>query len=392
MIPRRQVTIVGAGPYALATAAHLRHAGVEVQLYGEVMGFWRTMPAAMLLRSYRRASNISDPEGRLTLAGFERAAGRTVPSPIPLSDFIDYGEWFARETALPVDPRFVTRLARTGEGDGFTLELADGSAVETGRVVLATGVAPYPWAPPLFDGIDPALVSHTWTHADYGAFHGRRVAVLGGGQSALEAAVLSQEAGAETELIVRAPLLRFLRGEQYYDALGRLSGVLYPGWGVGPPGLNRVMGRPALFRLLPARLAAPLARRSIRPAGAAWIQPRLAAGVRVTTGHAITAATPSGAELRLTLDDGAERVVDHLLLGTGYRVDLTRCAYLDDALRREIRLKGSSPRLSAGFESSVRGLHFAGAPAAASAGPGMRFVSHTDFVAEAITRAVRRRG
>jgi hypothetical protein len=114
--------------------------------------------------------------------------------------------------------------------------------------------------------------------------------------------------------------------------------------------------------------------------------------VRVTTGHEITAATPSGAELRLTLDDGAERVVDHLLLGTGYRVDLTRCAYLDDTLRREIRLKGSFPRLSAGFESSVRGLHFAGAPAAASAGPGMRFVSHTDFVAEAITRAVRGRG
>jgi FAD-dependent urate hydroxylase len=383
------VAIVGAGPYALATAAHLRHAGIEVQLYGEVMGFWRTMPAGMLLRSYRRASNISDPERRLTLAGFERATGRTVPSPIPLSDFIAYGEWFARETAVPVDPRFVTRLARAG--DGFTLELAGGSAADADRVVLATGVAPYPWAPPLFDGLEPALVSHTWTHADYGAFRDRRVAVLGGGQSALEAAVLSHEAGAETELIVRAPLLRFLRGEQYYDTLGRLSGALYPGWGVGPPGLNRVMGRPALFRLLPAWLAAPLARRSIRPAGAAWIQPRLATGVRVTTGRMITGAAPSGDELRLTLDDGAERVVDHLLLGTGYRVDLARCDYLDDALRREIRLKGSFPRLSAGFESSVRGLHFAGAPAAASAGPGMRFVSHTDFFAEAITRALRGR-
>ena len=70
MSARPPVAIVGAGPYALATAAHLRHAGIEVQLYGEVMGFWRTMPAGMLLRSYRRASNISDPENRLTLAGF----------------------------------------------------------------------------------------------------------------------------------------------------------------------------------------------------------------------------------------------------------------------------------------------------------------------------------
>ena len=379
------VAIVGAGPYALATAAHLRHAGVEAQLYGEVMGFWRTMPAGMLLRSYRRASNIADPEGALTLAGFERAVGRRVPSPIALADFIEYGEWFARESALAVDPRFVTRLARAN--GGFTLELADGGAVAADRVVLATGIAPYPWMPPLYDGIDPARVSHTSAHGDYGAFGGRRVAVVGGGQSALEAAVLLNEAGAETELIVRRPALRFLRGEQLYDTGSRVSDILYPGWGVGPPGLNWVMGRPVLFRLLPAPLAAPLARRAIRPAGAAWIQPRLAAGVRVSASREVTAATAAGEQLAITLDDGSERVVDHLLLGTGYRIDLARCAYLDDSLRREIRLTGSFPRLSAAFESSVRGLHLVGAPAAASAGPGMRFVSHTDFVARAITRA-----
>ena len=384
MSARPPVAIVGAGPYALATAAHLRHAGVEAQLYGEVMGFWRTMPAGMLLRSYRRASNIADPEGALTLAGFERAVGRSVPSPISLTDFIEYGEWFARESAAAVDPRFVTRLARAD--GGFALELADGTSVVAERVVLATGIAPYPWTPPMYAGLDAALVSHTSAHSDYGAFAGRRVAVVGGGQSALESAVLLNEAGAETELIVRRPSLRFLRGEQFYDT-GRLSDILYPGWGVGPPGLNWVMGRPALFRLLPAPLAAPCARRAIRPAGAAWIAPRLAAGVRVTTSRAIAAATPAGEELSITLDDGSERVVDHLLLATGYRVDLTRCAYLDDALRREIRLTGSFPRLSAGFESSVRGLHFVGAPAAASAGPGMRFVSHTDFVARALARA-----
>jgi hypothetical protein len=95
-----------------------------------------------------------------------------------------------------------------------------------------------------------------------------------------------------------------------------------------------------------------------------------------------------GQELRLTVDDERPRCVDHLMFGTGYRVDLSRYSFLDRGLREQIRLIGTYPRLSSGFESSVQGLHFVGAPAAASAGPGMRFVSHTGFVARAITRDI----
>jgi hypothetical protein len=93
----------------------------------------------------------------------------------------------------------------------------------------------------------------------------------------------------------------------------------------------------------------------------------------------------------VTLDDGNKLLVDHVLLGTGYRVDLRRYPFLESRLRARIDTINGFPRLNRGYESSVAGLHFVGAPAAWSFGPGMRFVSHTGIAAQAITRAVFRR-
>jgi hypothetical protein len=46
------------------------------------------------------------------------------------------------------------------------------------------------------------------------------------------------------------------------------------------------------------------------------------------------------------------------------------------------------PVLDAGFQTSVKGLHFVGAPAAWSFGPLMRFVAGADFTARAVARRV----
>ena len=382
---RPPVAIIGAGPYALSTAAFLRRAGVETRIHGEVMGFWKTMPDRMLLRSYYRASNIADAPATLTLPAYEAEIGRSLERPIPLQDFIDYGHWFQQRAGLEVDARRITHLARNG--GGFHLTLDDGDELEANHVVVAAGITAFAWRPPEYDGIDPSLVSHTSEHRSFERFRGRRVAVVGGGQSALESLALLHEADAVAELIVRRPGLRFLRGERLYDTAGPVSRLMYPAWGVGPPGINWVMGRPSWFRHLPSRLADPLARRAIRPAGGAWLRPRLE-DVPVSLGRRITAVEVVGQELQLTVDDERPRRVDHLMFGTGYRVDLSRYSFLDRGLREQIRLIGTYPRLSSGFESSVPGLYFVGAPAAASAGPGMRFVSHTGFVARAITRDI----
>ena len=90
--------------------------------------------------------------------------------------------------------------------------------------------------------------------------------------------------------------------------------------------------------------------------------------------------------LHVKLSDGTERYVDHALLGTGYRVDIRRYPFLGEALLASILHAGGYPQLDDGFESSVRGLHFVGAPAAWSFGPLMRFVAGTGFASRALAR------
>jgi thioredoxin reductase len=382
------ISVIGAGPYGLSTAAFLRGAGVEVRQFGEVMGFWKEMPRGMFLRSYFRASNIADPDDAFTLTAFEESVRRTLPRPIPLADFIEYGTWFQQQAGLAVDPRRVTNVAQ--DGAGFRVSLDDGETFEAERVIVAVGITPFPWMPPLYEELGPELASHTSEHRDYDAFRGKAVAVVGAGQSALESAAFLNEAGATTELLVRRAELRFLRGERLYETGSRVSNILYPAWGVGPPGVNWLMGQPAVFRLLPRAVSRPLAARAIRPAGAAWLRPRLE-GVQVTAGRNVRSVGREGSTVRLELDDGSTRVVDHVVVGTGYRIDVRRYSFLDADLREKIKLRNGYPKLSAAYESSIPGLHFAGASAAASAGPGMRFVSHTEFTARSIAQGVTRR-
>ena len=58
---------------------------------------------------------------------------------------------------------------------------------------------------------------------------------------------------------------------------------------------------------------------------------------------------PSGNRLRLRLNDGSSREVDHALLGTGYRVDVTRYPFLAPELSAGLAQVNGFPKLTAGF-------------------------------------------
>jgi FAD-dependent urate hydroxylase len=131
----------------------------------------------------------------------------------------------------------------------------------------------------------------------------------------------------------------------------------------------------------------PAARRAIRPAGAEWLISRLQE-VPIRLGREVRAAQPAHGRLRVELDGGEFRVVDHLLYGTGYRIDIGRYPFLAPELVDAIRQVNGYPVLGPGLESSVPRLHFLGAPAAWSFGPIMRFVSGGWYASQALTRAV----
>jgi hypothetical protein len=214
--------------------------------------------------------------------------------------------------------------------------------------------------------------------------------VIGSGQSALESAALLHESGAEIELIVRMDMVRWLWRYAWLHTCKPLARLLYAPSDVGPAGVSHLVERPNWYRRFPRGLQDRLAVIAIRPAGAAWLKPRLD-GVPIRTGRRVVSAVASNAGALVRLDDNSTHSVDHILLGTGYRVDISRYPFLDKQLLRSVRRVNGFPCLSRGLESSVAGLHFLGAPAAWTFGPLMRFVAGTDFASQALARRIVRK-
>ena len=380
------VAIIGAGPYGLAAAAHLRRAGVEVRIFGEPMSFWRdNMPAGLLLRSNWTATCIAEYEGKLSLDSFCAATGASFGSPVPMDRFIEYGLWVQGKVAPDVDRRLVEQLEQVP--GGFKLTLADDSAVTASRVLVAAGIAKFANLPAIAAGLPSELASHTGEHKDFKRFDGARVLVVGGGQSALECAALLHENGARAEVAARQDRIIWLHGGKYQRKLGAYAGLVYAPTDVGPMGLSRLVAVPDVFRRLPRAAQTPLAYRSIRPAGAAWLPPRLKE-VPVRLGRTVVSAMPREGQLDVAFADGETRTVDHLLFGTGYQVDITRYSFLAAGLTGQIKRAGGYPLLGPGMESSVPGLHFLGAPAAWSFGPIVRFVSGGWYTSRSLVRAI----
>lgn len=380
-----EVAIVGAGPHGLAAAAHLRRAGVDAHVIGDPMSFWRTMPAGMLLRSNWTATCIAEHYGPLSLDSYSAVTGARLGRPIPLACFVEYGMWVQEQVAPDVDRRLVEQL--DSDESGFCLKLSDGERLTARRVLVATGIAPFAYRPAAMANLPPEFVSHTGDQVDPRQFSKGRVLVVGGGQSALEWAALLHEIGAETEIIVRADHLHWLHGGKYHRKLGRFAPILYAPTDVGPMGLSRLVAEPDLFRRLPRYIQDPIARRCIRPAGAAWLVPRLR-DVPIRLDTSVVSAVPRRGKLTVTFADGETRTIDHLLLGTGYRIDVSRYPFLAPSLSGRVRSFSGYPVLGPGLESSVRGLHFLGAPAAWSFGPSMRFVSGGWYAGRAVTEVV----
>ena len=385
----RLPVIVGAGPNGLAVAAHLRDAGIPVACFGEPLESWdRHMPAGMLLRSRRRSSHIADPNQELTIDAYERAQGTPVSRPtITLEEFVDYGRWFQRRVAPDVDTRKVIEVAR--EGGAFRVKLEDGEELAASRVVVAAGLSPFMNCPEPFVALPSAVRSHSYEHSDLARFAGLRTAVIGSGQSALESAALLHEAGATVEVLARAPSIRWL-GEDSNGATSttletRLRAALVPPTDVGGVPHGWIAAVPDVFRNVPESLHPSISFRCIRPAGAGWLHARLL-DVPISLGRQTVAAEVRDGAVELHLDDGSSRTVDHVLLGTGFRIDVSRYPFLAAELLAELELADGYPVLRAGLESSVPGLHFVGAPAARTFGPVMRFVVGSWFAAPAIAR------
>jgi hypothetical protein len=382
-----EVAVIGSGPYGLAVAAHLRSAAVSTRVFGRPLSFWREhMPKGMRLRSPWIATHIADPEKRFSLDVFAREAALEPQDQLPIERFVQYGDWFQRQTVPDLDPRKVLRVENATLG--FRLALEDENVIHAGRVVVAMGLANQELRPPQFAGVDRALVSHTCEHSGLDKWRGRRVAVVGRGQSACESATLLREAGSQVDLICRGEV-RWVGmapgdAERARDWRWRLRELLQAPSAVGPFPWNWLNELPGLERLLPDGMRSWIGTRSLRAASAWWVMPGLD-GVQVRAGRAIKSVAGRGESVAVELDDGVHEY-DHVLLGTGYRIDIAKLGVLAPELLGKINCRAGSPMLGTGLESSVPGLHFVGASAVDSHGPLLRFIAGAGYAGRSVTR------
>src|ERR1700731_275294 len=111
----KEVIVIGAGPYGLSAAANLQHAGIEPYVIGQPMAFWKNnMPGGMLLRSKSEASNIAAPQKHLPITAYEKTIGRKIADPVPIEDFIAYGEWFQKQVVPGLDTGRVQSISQDG--------------------------------------------------------------------------------------------------------------------------------------------------------------------------------------------------------------------------------------------------------------------------------------
>jgi thioredoxin reductase len=398
-VKKQDIVVIGAGPYGLSVAAHLRGRGVEPYVLGQPMAFWKdNMPAGMLLRSAVEASNIDAPQKALSIYKFEKSIGRRLANPLPIEDFIAFGEWFQKQAAPGLDQRMVKTVSRTSAGLEVTLE--DGERIASRAVVLAMGIGLFKYRPVEFVPLPCELAPHSSDFRDMAMFRGRRVAIVGKGQSALEYAALMHENGAEVDVITRAPAIAFRpfpwRKHLFRQLTGwgpctPLSHMVFPPTDLGDIRTARMMANPDSFRRQSPDVQDRLLKDCARPVGAYWLPARLQ-HVRVRANLTTARAEVAGRRVRLTFNDGTTEVYDRVVLATGYRIDVSKYHVLDVALRRELqRTSDGYPVLSTGLETSVEGLYMAGVVGEKTLGPTLRFVTGTSNAGPRLAAAAARR-
>ena len=390
------VAIIGAGPYGLSIAAHLKARQVDFRIFGSPMEFWlKHMPEGMHLKSEGFASSLYDPGSTFTLEAYCKERGipyAHIGTPVALETFRSYGLEFQKRFVPQLEEERVVSLRRSSSG--FQITLGSGEVFTARRVVVAVGLTYYEHLPPELSALPGEFVTHSSKHTTLDHFRGREVAVVGAGASALDLAALLHQAGASVQVIARVPKIRFHDppdnlNPSWLDRLRTPITGIGPGWK-----LFLCTTLPQVFRQMPEKFRVDKVRRILGPAPCWFIKEQVVGKVRFNLGVTITEAAVENGRVRLQSTDNAGTkktlTADHVIAATGYKSNLQRLGFLDSDVLSGIRCVEQSPALSSNFESTVRNLYFVGVTAANTFGPMLRFAYGAGFAAPRISKHLAR--
>ncbi len=382
------VAIIGAGPFGLSLATYLRKRKIEHRIFGTPMQTWRNMSPGMFLKSLGFATNIYVPQPHFTLPDYCRMQQQEDYEPIEIAAFARYGVWVQQQLIPEVEETEVADLRPLNKH--FVVTLGSGEQVRAKRVVIAVGLTYFEQLPEVFSALPKELASHTARHSDFAPFNGLDVTVVGGGQSALQAAALLHEHGAKVRMIVRGTVHWGDRGPKDAER-SLIDRVRMPVSVLGHGRDNWVLQHfPMLQHYLSTEKRLQYVQTHLGPGGAWWLRGRVENQFPILTRTRFLEATRKNGKVALCVAEDSkdiqEIMTDHVIAGTGYKVDVDRMSFISEALRKNISRLAQAPRLSRHFQSSVPGLYFIGPASAASFGPLFRFVAGSAYTAPTVAR------
>jgi len=387
------VVVVGAGPYGLNAAAQLLGKGLNVAVFGKTMELWRNhMPVGMYLRSHWWATSLSDSQKKYSFENFFKEKNCEKVYPVPVELFIEYALWFQKNAVPNVDETYVSSIER--QNKRYVLTLEDGRVVQATAVVMAVGVYHFAYRPAEYDAFPAEYVSHSFEHKNFDSFKGKNLLIIGGGQSATENAALAHEAGATVHLVSRSPI-NWLSADTLEDERPLLTKIKAPNAGIACGWYSWIIEHvPFLFYRFPQDKKDTFLRNYYGPAAADWLKDRIIGKVHVHEGRKVKKMEAQDSGVEATLDNGEKLHADHVMLATGYSVDLKRLPMVHPSLLAQIRSDNDTPVLNSWFESNVPGLYFTGLSSIRTFGPLFRFVlgasASGQRVASAVARYVRK--
>jgi Flavin-binding monooxygenase-like len=345
------VAVLGAGSSGLAAMKGLREQGLGVEAFergSDVGGLWRYENDNGLSAAYASLrTNVS--RSRMQYPSFAmRTSYGDFPNHRGMAAYLGaYADAYGLRDSI----RFRTRVERLEPAAGGTwrVTLDDGSRRSYGAVVVATGLF---WSPrvPTYPGSFEGTVSHAHEYRAPEPYAGRRVLVVGAGQSAAEIAVEVSTVAERTLMSVRRGVHVIPRwiGRRPYDAAD-----------VAP--LNRMPWR--LLNLIYGLRV----RRALGARPESWPLPahRPLEGIPIVSSDLLPAVRRGAVVVKPAIDrlsgssvhfmDGSDERIDRIVYATGYRISFPfMSSSLLSANGRDLPLyrRIAPPEL--------RGLYFAG--------------------------------
>jgi Flavin-binding monooxygenase-like len=319
------VAVLGAGSSGLAAMKAVREHGLEARGFergSDVGGLWRYENDSGLSAAYASLrTNVSRKRMQYPCFAMPKSYG-DFPEHCDMAAYLSaYAEAFALRDSILFQTT-VERLEPTADGTWW-ITLADGSRHGYGAVVVATGLF---WSPslPTYPGSFDGTATHSHEYRTPESYAGRRVLVVGAGQSAAEIAVEISTVAERTFMSMRSGVHVIPRwiGRRPYDAAD-----------IAP--LNRLP-----WRLLNAIYGLRVTR-ALGPRPASWPLPahRTLEGIPIVSSELLPAVRRGAVVVKPAIErlsgnrvcfvDGSEQRVDRIIYATGYRVTLP---YLSSSL------------------------------------------------------------